>query len=68
MNNKGFTAKNHRVGHRVEIPPHYDLWMRGARFGVVVSTNSEHGLTKVRMDHPQVRRLVTVHTSDLKFV
>lgn len=26
-----------KVGDRVEISPHYDLWMRGARFGVVHS-------------------------------
>ena len=24
-----------KVGDRVEIPPHMDLWMRGDRFGTV---------------------------------
>lgn len=24
-----------QIGERVEIAPHFDLWMRGARFGVV---------------------------------
>ncbi len=26
-----------KVGDRIEIPVHYDMWMRGARFGVVTA-------------------------------
>ena len=37
---------------RIEIPVHYDLWMRGARTGTVVAHRRNHWL--VRMDHPQV--------------
>jgi hypothetical protein len=28
---------NLQIGQRIEIPTHYDMWMRGARFGVVTS-------------------------------
>ena len=27
-----------RIGDRIQIPVHYDMWMRGARYGVVTST------------------------------
>jgi hypothetical protein len=27
-----------QIGDRIEIPVHYDWWMRGARYGVVTST------------------------------
>lgn len=46
------------IGQRVEISPACDLWMRGARFGAV--TDVQWGtplIIKVRMDHPQVRKL-----------
>ena len=33
--NKIGTRNHGHVGLRVEIPPHSDLWMRGARFGTV---------------------------------
>jgi hypothetical protein len=32
------TPADFTVGQRVELAPHTDLWMRGARFGVVVKT------------------------------
>ena len=25
------------IGTRIEIPVHYDMWMRGARFGVITA-------------------------------
>lgn len=53
-------------GARIEIPAHYDLWMRGARYGVVKSTTKK-GALKVRMDHPSVRRLVTISPDDLDY-
>jgi len=28
------------VGKRIQIPVHYDAWMRGARYGVVTSWRS----------------------------
>lgn len=48
------------TGKRIEIPVHYDLWARGARFGVVTAFRngavgqSDHYL--VKMDHPQVKK------------
>jgi hypothetical protein len=30
------------LGRRVEIPVHYDMWMRGARFGIVTQVRSDH--------------------------
>jgi hypothetical protein len=36
------------VHDRVEIAPHYDLWMQGNRYGIVISIFA--GNAKVRMD------------------
>lgn len=35
----GYDGRTYAVGDRVEISPHTDQWMRGARFGVVVRTS-----------------------------
>ena len=35
----GFDGNGYTVGDRVEIHPGTDLWMRGARYGVVVRTS-----------------------------
>lgn len=63
------------VGKRIEIPVHYDTWMRGARFGKVVGLAWEHGsggqvirAIRVKMDHPQIRRNVKVWRIDLDYV
>ena len=66
-----FTRNGTLVGKRVEIAPHLDLWMRGARFGVVAWQSTQHrpgeALTlKVRMDHPQVRRLAVLRIADIQ--
>lgn len=37
VDDKAAQAKN-LVGKRIEIPVHYDMWMRGARFGVVTKS------------------------------
>ena len=56
------------IGRRVEIPLHFDLWMRGARFGKV--TGFRHGspgvsdCLLVKMDHPQVKRRVRIPRLD----
>ena len=48
------------VGVRCEIHPASDLWMRGARFGViqrvVTRGNGVEEICEIRMDHPQARR------------
>ena len=58
------------IGRRVEIPVHYDLWMRGARFGVISSGGQREGAAfiRVKMDHPQVKRRVTIPRKDWEFV
>ncbi len=56
------------VGQRIEIPVHYDLWMRGACFGVI--TAFRHGKPGqsdyyiVKMDHPQVKRRLRLWSLD----
>lgn len=60
------------VGARIEIPVHYDLWMRGARYGTVVGLAWERNgagekivkAIRVKMDHPQVKRLARVWRID----
>ena len=63
------------VGKRVEIPVHYDMWMRGARFGRVVGLSWEYGsgqkvirAIRVKMEHPQVKRLVKIARIDFDYV
>ena len=60
------------VGKRIEIPVHYDLWMRGARHGTV--TQFRHGepgqsdYVYVKMDHPQVRKRLKLWRIDWDYV
>lgn len=60
------------IGKRIEIPVHYDMWMRGARFGTV--TQFRHGKPGqsdylfVKMDHPQVKRRLKLWRSDWEFI
>jgi hypothetical protein len=57
--------------YRVEIHPGTDLWMRGARTGTVIreyrGKNSKN-MVAVRMDHPQVKRLVRCLADDVKIL
>jgi hypothetical protein len=52
---------------RVEISPHFDLWMRGARFGVV-KRRSKDGHIFVKMDNRGVRRVQKMKPADVKKV
>lgn len=60
------------IGRRVEIPVHYDLWMRGARFGEVVGRRQgkegRSAYLQVRMDHPQVRRCAKIWAIDADYL
>lgn len=58
----GETVYDFKVGDRVELHPGCDLWMRGATHGQVAEIGRKW--IKVRMDHPQVKRLVKA-TPDL---
>lgn len=55
--------------YRVEIAPHYDLWMRGARYGEVIreykSRKTGRNIVLVKMDHPQVRKPIRVLAEDV---
>lgn len=48
---------------RIEIPVHFDQWMQGARFGTIVSEAPNQ--LKIRMDHPGIKRLLTIRGDDL---
>ena len=56
------------IGKRIEIPVHYDLWMRGARFGTVTkagpSKPGQSAYVYVKMDHPQVKRRLKLWALD----
>ena len=39
----GYDGNGYTVGDRVELHPGMDLWMRGARFGVVTRVRERHG-------------------------
>lgn len=55
----GYDGIPYKIGDRVELSPHTDLWMRGARFGTVHSVSlTPLDRVKVRMDHPRVSNLV----------
>lgn len=56
------------IGKRVEIPVHYDLWMRGARYGVVTSVTKDATHICVRMDHPGVKRLARIAGMDVEYI
>lgn len=47
----GYDRSGYQVGDRVEIHPGTDLWMRGARFGVVVGCSlTLKDAVRVRLD------------------
>ena len=49
---------------RIEIPVHYDLWMRGARFGTISKIGRKH--YHIKMDHPEVRCVVKIPHNELE--
>lgn len=55
-------------GKRVEIPAHYDMWARGARYGRVVSVGRDGKHVNVRLDHPGVKRLFKVWRLDFDYI
>jgi len=65
-----YTKTGSLIGRRIELAPHLDLWMRGARFGAVAWQSTRHKpgelmRLKVRMDHPQVKRLAVIGIADI---
>ena len=48
---RGYDGNGFTVGDRVELHPGTDLWMRGARFGVVVGISlTPNDRVRVRLD------------------
>lgn len=39
-----------KIGKRVQIPVHFDLWMKGARYGTVIAFSLTDKVLYVRMD------------------
>ena len=60
--------KHPLVGKRIEIPVHYDMWMRGACFGEVRSyhpgSEGHSAYVKVKLDHPQARKQLKIWALD----
>ncbi len=63
------------IGQRCEIPAYTDTWMRGARCGEVVAVSQprhtlapDTTLFRVRMDHPQIKRLQVVVADDCRMI
>ena len=56
------------INKRIEIPIHFDMWMRGARYGWVTSINRRGRYIRVKMDHPHVSRRVHIPFMDLAYI
>lgn len=56
------------VGKRIEIPVHYDMWMRGARFGTVTTVSKDGSFIRVQMEHHQVQRRLKVWRADFDYI
>lgn len=54
-------------GRRLTIPVHYDLWMRGARHGVIEGVRKRDLAWRVKMDNPLVKRRVYIPLADKDF-
>ena len=64
--------KTDLIGKRIEIPGHYDAWMRGARFGKV--TAFRHGspgqsdYLLIKMDHPGIKKRLKLWRLDWSYI
>lgn len=46
-----------RVGCRVELSPHFDLWMRGARYGRVTKIVGDIAIVRMEVRGLRLQRL-----------
>lgn len=60
------TISEQEPRRRVEIAPHYDLWMRGARFGELLETKSWKGETRYKVKLDKWKKPIWV--KDLTFI
>ena len=60
------------IGKRVEIPVHYDMWMRGARYGTVTMYRrgrvNQSDYVYVKLDHPQAKRSLKIWHHDWEYM
>jgi hypothetical protein len=65
-------SSNAYIGKRVEIPVHYDLWMQGARTGLVTAfrwhKEGQSSYILVKMDHPSVKKRLKVWAHDWDYM
>lgn len=58
-------------GQRIEIPVHYDAWMRGARMGTVTGFRHQQpgksAFYYVRLDHPAYRKSLKLWVHDVPY-
>jgi hypothetical protein len=48
----GYDGNGYTIGDRVELHPATDLWMAGAKFGIVVGLSiTPNDMVRVRLDH-----------------
>ena len=60
----GYDGNGYSIGDRVEIHPATDLWMRGARYGVVTGTSlTRDDRVRVRLD--RIPRRTFAGTEDM---
>lgn len=59
------------IGDKIEIPVHYDLWARGARFGTITAfRNGKDGQSDyflVKIDHYQVKKSLKLWKLDWNY-
>lgn len=60
--NSLFSVGSFRLGDRVEIGPHLDLWMMGARYGAVTGFG-KRGRIRIKLD--RVKRSIRLFPSDI---
>lgn len=67
-----YEGKEITVGARIELSPHCDLWMRGAKYGTITKLGNHRKATadivRVQMDHPAVKRPKWYRASDLRVI
>jgi hypothetical protein len=66
-----YREMNDYVGARIEIPVHYDTWMRGARFGRVTGRRrgkpGQSDYLMVKLEHPQAKRTLKLWSHDVPY-
>lgn len=56
-----------KIGSFIEIHPRFDLWMRGARCGIVQRFNKDRTI-QVKMNNIRIKRIRRFFPEDLKVV